>query len=142
MTNWLKTITLSDIITLALIFIGVASTIIAYIKAKKSGNTAGQVEILNKIPELVIRAEQIFGAGKGSAKLQYVMNELRIFALEHKIKVDSATLENSVNSMVNVSNNVNVSKTTTAPSTPDATPDSITTGVESEQGTTTNIEII
>lgn len=141
MGNWLKTITLSDIITLALIIIGIASALIAYIKAKKSGNTAGQIEILNKIPELVIRAEQIFGAGKGSAKLQYVMNELRIFALEHKIKVDSATLENSVNSMVNVTNNVNISKETT-PSQPDETTDNITASVESEQGNTTNIEII
>ena len=141
MMNWLKTITLSDIITLALILIGIASALIAYIKAKKSGNTAGQVEILNKIPELVIKAEQLFGAGNGSAKLQYVMNELRIFALERRIKVDNATLENSVNTMVNVSNNVNVGKLTT-PSKPDAQPDNITTGVEDKQNTTTNIEII
>ena len=140
MMNWLKSITLSDIITLALILIGIASTIIGYIKARKSGNTAGQVEILNKIPELVIRAEQLFGAGNGSAKLQYVMNELRIFALEHKVRVDNDVLKNSVNTIVNVSNNVNTSKIT--PSKPDAQPDNITTGVEDKQGTIANIEII
>ena len=66
----------------------IASLIIAWVKAKHSGNTKGLLSIVERIPSLVTTAESLFGSGKGSAKLDYVLTQLRLYALQQNVKVD------------------------------------------------------
>lgn len=87
----------------------IISVIIAFIKAKKTGNSKGMLAILEKIPSLVITAESLYGSGKGSAKLDYVLTQLRLYALQNNIKVDVEDLTAQINSVVETTKNVNVS---------------------------------
>ena len=50
---------------------------------------------MSTIRILVYAAEQIYGAGKGSSKYQYVQNELE----ERGLKVDAAAIEAAVREM-------------------------------------------
>lgn len=50
---------------------------------------------MSTIRILVYAAEQIYGAGKGSSKYQYVQNELE----ERGLKVDAAAIEATVREM-------------------------------------------
>lgn len=104
----------------------IVSLILALVKAKKSGNTKGIVAMLELIPSLVITAESLYGSGKGSAKLDYVLTQLRLYALQNNIKVDVEDLTAQVNSVVETTNNVNVNKVkvTDKPSKEDSTLDS------------------
>lgn len=98
--------------TIISIVITILSLILAYIKARKSGNTKGMLAILEKIPSLVTTAESLYGAGKGSAKLDYVLTQLRLYALQNNIKVDAEELTAQVNSVVETTKNVNVNTPT------------------------------
>lgn len=98
-------------LTILSIIATIISLIIAMIKAKKSGNTKGMLAILEMIPNLVVTAESLFGAGKGQAKLDYVLTQLRLYALQNNIKVDINELTSQVNSVVTSTNNVNIDKT-------------------------------
>lgn len=138
-----KGFSLDEIISLLLIIIGIISVIISYIKNRKKGNTAGELAIIKKIPELIVKAEAMFGKGRGIDKLQYVITELRVYALENKIKVDNEFLEAQVNSMVEVTKNVNVVvNNENTPLQETTNTSNITTSPESEQNNATNIEII
>lgn len=50
---------------------------------------------MSTIRILVYAAEQIYGAGKGSSKYQYVQNELE----ERGLRVDAAAIESAVREM-------------------------------------------
>ena len=91
----------------------IASLIIAWVKAKHSGNTKGLLAIAERIPSLVTTAESLFGSGKGSAKLDYVLTQLRLYALQQNVKVDVEDLTAQINSVVDATKNVNVVKTET-----------------------------
>ena len=91
----------------------IASLIIAVIKAKLSGHTKGLLAIVERIPSLVTTAESLFGSGRGSAKLDYVLTQLRLYALQQNVKVDVEDLTAQINSVVDATNNVNVVKTET-----------------------------
>lgn len=91
----------------------IASLIIAWVKAKRTGNTKGLLSIVERIPSLVTTAESLFGSGKGSAKLDYVLTQLRLYALQQNVKVDVEDLTAQINSVVDATNNVNVVKTKT-----------------------------
>ena len=95
----------------------IASLIIAVIKAKLSGHTKGLLAIVERIPSLVTTAESLFGSGKGSAKLDYVLTQLRLYALQQNVKVDVEDLTAQINSVVDATKNVNVVK----PETPSPT---------------------
>ena len=95
----------------------IASMIIAVIKAKRSGHTKGLLAIVERIPSLVTTAESLFGSGKGSAKLDYVLTQLRLYALQQNVKVDVEDLTAQINSVVDTTKNVNVVKTETPSST-------------------------
>lgn len=97
-------------VTILSILLTIASLILAWVKAKKSGNTKGMVAILEKIPSLVTTAESLYGAGKGSAKLDYVLTQLRLYALQNSINVNVEDLTAQVNSVVEATKNVNVDK--------------------------------
>lgn len=95
----------------------ISSLIIAWIKAKRIGNTKGLLSLVERIPSLVTTAESLFGSGKGSAKLDYVLTQLRLYALQQNVKVDVENLTAQINSVVDATNNVNVVKTETPSST-------------------------
>ena len=86
----------------------IASLIIAWVKAKHTGNTKGLLAIVERIPSLVTTAESLFGSGKGSAKLDYVLTQLRLYALQQNVKVDVEDLTAQINSVVDATKNVNV----------------------------------
>lgn len=88
----------------------IASLIIAWVKAKSIGNTKGLLAIVERIPSLVTTAESLFGSGKGSAKLDYVLTQLRLYALQQNVKVDVEDLTAQINSVVDTTKNVNVVK--------------------------------
>ena len=95
------------------IIANIASLIIAWVKAKHTGNTKGLLAIVERIPSLVTTAESLFGSGKGSAKLDYVLTQLRLYALQQNFKEDVEDLTAQINSVVDATNNVNVVKTET-----------------------------
>lgn len=97
-------------ITILSVIATIISLIIAFIKAKKTGNSKGMVALLEKIPSLVTTAESLYGKGKGTAKLDYVLTQLRLYALQSNIKVDINDLTAQINSVVETTNNVNIDK--------------------------------
>lgn len=92
------------------IAVSIASIVWAIIKQIKAGNTKGIVALLELIPSLVITAESLYGKGKGSAKLDYVLTQLRLYALQNNIKVNTEDLTAQINSVVETTNNVNMDK--------------------------------
>lgn len=86
----------------------IASLIVAWVKAKRTGNTKSLLSIVERIPSLVTTAESLFGSGKGSAKLDYVLTQLRLYALQQNVKVDVEDLTAQINSVVDATKNVNV----------------------------------
>lgn len=100
----------------------IASLILAWVKAKRTGDTKGLLAIVERIPSLVTTAESLFGSGKGSAKLDYVLTQLRLYALQQNVKVDVEDLTAQINSVVDATNNVNVVKTKTPTPSPTETP--------------------
>ena len=99
MANWYVIVSIA---------VTVASIVWAIIKQIKAGNTKGIVALLELIPSLVITAESLYGKGKGSAKLDYVLTQLRLYALQHNIKVNTEDLTAQINSVVDTTNNVNI----------------------------------
>lgn len=97
-------------ITILSVIATIISLIIAFLKAKKTGNSKGMVALLEKIPSLVTTAESLYGKGKGAAKLDYVLTQLRLYALQSNIKVDINDLTAQINSVVEATNNVNIDK--------------------------------
>lgn len=97
-------------ITILSVIATIISLIIAFLKAKKTGNSKGMVALLEKIPSLVTTAESLYGKGKGTAKLDYVLTQLRLYALQSNIKVDINDLTAQINSVVETTNNVNIDK--------------------------------
>lgn len=99
----------------------IASLIIAWVKAKRTGNTKGLLSIVERIPSLVTTAESLFGSGRGSAKLDYVLTQLRLYALQQNVKVDVEDLTAQINSVVDATKNVNVSVVKTETPSPTET---------------------
>lgn len=98
-------------LTILSVIATIISLVIALIKAKKSGNSKGMIAILEMIPNLVNTAESLFGRGHGQAKLDYVLTQIRLYALQNNVKVDINTLTEQVNSVVTTTNSVNIDKT-------------------------------
>lgn len=115
----------------------IASLIIAWVKARRTGNTKGMLAIIQKIPSLVTTAESLYGSGRGSAKLDYVLTQLRLYALQQNVKVDIEDLTAQINSVVDATKNVNV--VTTKPST-NETP--VNTGADTSNSEINDKDII
>ena len=118
----------------------IASLIIAWVKAKHTGNTKGLLAIVERIPSLVTTAESLFGSGKGSAKLDYVLTQLRLYALQQNVKVDVEDLTAQINSVVDATKNVNV-VVTDKPRTAEASNESGAGTVNSTANNQDNINI-
>ena len=98
-------------VTIISILATIVLFVIYIIKAHRSGNTKGLLAIYSQIPQLVSKAEQIFGAGNGVAKLNYVLTELRFYAMQHGINITQQELEQQVENVVTTTKNVNTNKT-------------------------------
>lgn len=98
-------------LTILSVIATIISFVIALLKAKKSGNSKGMIAILEMIPSLVNTAESLFGKGHGQAKLDYVLTQIRLYALQNNVKVDINALTDQVNSVVTTTNSVNIDKT-------------------------------
>lgn len=116
----------------------IASLIVAWVKAKRTGNTKSLLSIVERIPSLVTTAESLFGSGKGSAKLDYVLTQLRLYALQQNVKVDVEDLTAQINSVVDTTKNVNV-VVTEKPSTAEASNES---RADADNSTTINQDFI
>lgn len=106
----MRFLTLDNIVAVLSLLSLIISIIIIIIKAKKNGNIKGVLDLVNLIPNLVVQAEKLFGAGNGTAKLNYVLTELRVYALEHNISVTNEDLKLQVESVVSATNQVNTDK--------------------------------
>lgn len=104
--------TIVDWINTALVVLSILATIgsliVAMIKAKKSGKTINMLALIEKIPSLVTVAETIFGKGNGVAKLQYVVTQLKMIAMQNGIIVEDEELTRQVNNVVLATKYVNV----------------------------------
>lgn len=116
----------------------IASLIVAWVKAKRTGNTKSLLSIVERIPSLVTTAESLFGSGKGSAKLDYVLTQLRLYALQQNVKVDVEDLTAQINSVVDATKNVNV-VVTEKPSTAEVSNES---RADADNSTTINQDFI
>lgn len=106
----MKFLTLDNVVTILSLASLVISIFVIIIKAKKNGNIKGILNLVNLIPNLVVQAEQLFGVGNGTAKLNYVLTELRVYALENNVSVTNEELKIQVESVVNATNQVNTNK--------------------------------
>lgn len=86
-------------VCLSIIFTAI-STIIAIKKTEKNKQSTKIIELFNKIPTYINQAEQMFGAGTGVAKFQYVMNNLQIECLKNNLKVDELTLQEKIENVL------------------------------------------
>ena len=98
-------------VTIISILATIVLFVIYIIKAHRSGNTKGLLSIYSQIPQLVSKAEEIFGKGNGVAKLNYVLTELRIYAIQHGINITEQELEQQIENVVTTTKNVNTDKT-------------------------------
>lgn len=98
------------------ILVTLISCIVAYIKAKKSGNLEAMQALEEYLQELIVKAENTFGVGTGEVKLDNVVTKATLYALQNNIKITQAEIVNKVNKIVDTTNQVNVVKSTKTPS--------------------------
>ena len=94
------------------ILVTIISFIVAYIKAKKSGNLEAMQALEEYLQELIVKAENTFGAGTGEIKLDNVVTKATLYALQNGIKITQAELTKKINKIVDTTNQVNVVKST------------------------------
>lgn len=94
------------------ILVTLISFIVAYIKAKKSGNLEAMQALEEYLQELIVKAENTFGAGTGEVKLDNVVTKATLYALQNGIKITQAELTKKINKIVDTTNQVNVVKST------------------------------
>lgn len=107
----MRFLTLDNVVAVLSLISLIISIIFIIIKAKKNGNIKGVLDLLGLIPNLVVQAEKLFGKGNGTAKLNYVLTELRVYALENHISVTNDELKVHIESVVSATNQVNTDKT-------------------------------
>jgi hypothetical protein len=106
--NILETINL--IISIASGLIAVTGLVVVIVKWVLNGNAKKVLALISSIPELVKQEEQMFGSGHGADKFRWVMTMLKNQALATKTRVSDEVLGNSVNDVVDTTNNVNIDK--------------------------------
>lgn len=94
------------------ILVTAISLIITIVKTIKNGKTEKVLAVVQQIPALVAQAEETFGLGHGEAKLNYVLTQLQLYALNNGIKVDTAYLTDQINSVVATTKVTNVAPST------------------------------
>lgn len=100
--NWLNIVFVAiSIVALAI------STIIAIVKGKRSGKSLSLITIFEKIPYYISEAEQLFGSGKGAYKLNYVLMQIKMMAMQNNIVIDEEQIKNDINAIVDATKVVN-----------------------------------
>lgn len=90
--------------------LGLIITVIMLVfKSKKAGNNYGVIQLFTEIPSLIAQAEEMFGAGKGVSKCQWVLTQLQYKALQNNIKISEEALTQQINATVEATKKVNVS---------------------------------
>lgn len=84
--------------------------IIIFVRWFRNGNAKKILALVAVVPELVKKAEQMFGSGHGVDKFNWVMTMLKIQALATHTNVKDEVLEATINDIVDTTNNVNVDK--------------------------------
>ena len=139
--NILETINL--IISIASGLIAVTGLVVVIVKWVLNGNAKKVLALISSIPELVKQAEQMFGSGHGADKFRWVMTMLKNQALATKTRVSDEVLGNSVNDVVDTTNNVNIDKfpfSKTGTNTTDSTTNQLNT--ENFKNNSVNTEIV
>lgn len=139
--NILETINL--IISIVSGLIAVTGLVVVIVKWVLNGNAKKVLALISSIPELVKQAEQMFGSGHGSDKFRWVMTMLKNQALATKTRVSDEVLGNSVNDVVDTTNNVNIDKfpfSKTESNTTDNTTNKLNT--ENFKNNSVNTEIV
>lgn len=75
---------ISIITTLLSVFLAVRNVL----TANKSKRNTHLFEVVSKIPDFVTEAEQLFGAGMGSAKLSYVLRLIECACIQTGVAYD------------------------------------------------------
>ena len=69
--------------------IGAATTILSIVASKKKNKAQKFVElakVVQKLPEYITEAEKIFGAGTGTAKMDYVLNKVQMACMQNNVE--------------------------------------------------------
>ena len=91
--------------------LSVLVSIIVALKGKSAtARKATWLSIITMLPSLITDAEKTFGSGNGDKKLRMVIDGVRLFALEHGLKVDIEDVTKEVESLISMSKDVNVVK--------------------------------
>ena len=95
--------------------IALISVVIGVIFDKKSSNEEKKSKLFSLISDVIVEAEQMFGAGNGASKLNFAVTKLRLKALQSKIKVTENEIVAEIEKQVSATNQVNVNKTEITP---------------------------
>ena len=74
---------------------------------KNSKQTTKLLDLISAIPALVVKAEEIYGDGKGAAKLDYVLTKLKLQAVTMSIDVSDDYLTAEIENIVTATKTVN-----------------------------------
>lgn len=88
--------------------LSLALTLLVYLVKNKGVKSNKLIsKLLAMIPNLVTKAETMFGSGKGESKLNYVVQSLEMEALKNGYSVEQETLVNAINNVVEATKHVN-----------------------------------
>ena len=95
--------------------IALISIVIGVIFDKKSSNEEKKSKLFSMISDVIIEAEQMFGAGNGARKRNFAVTKLMLKALQSKIKVTEYEIVAEIEKQVSATNQVNINKTENTP---------------------------
>lgn len=87
---------LLTILSIGVTVITTAIAIMEKIKSKKKNRAVEVAKIVQKLPEYITEAEQLFGNGKGIVKLKYVLKEIKNDCIINNIEFDEEAYETEI----------------------------------------------
>lgn len=119
--EWLNNVlgVVIGVLTILGIAIGVLSVVL---KRRNNGKATPVTEVLDvastiidhsldmvkRVPDLVVKAEEMFGPGKGANKLDYVLTQLQLYALQNKTEYNEPELKDYIEKVIYTTKTVNV----------------------------------
>ena len=89
--------------TIATTAVGIVGYVISFIlnkKKNKSDKLVDLAKVVQKLPEFIAEAENIFGAGNGNAKLAYVLNKVQIECLKNKVEFNEEQFKGEIENIL------------------------------------------
>ena len=112
MAEYIDLISVACSILVSVITIGIS--VYKVIKnGKKNDKTNKLLDLISAIPSLVIKAEEIYGVGKGAAKLDYVLTKLKLQAVTMSVEVSDEFLTHEIENIVQATKTVNTKDSNT-----------------------------